>query len=96
MKISIDTSADSKEDIRKAIRLLQSIVEHDAAQSRDIFSSPGVEVYGGTPSTTASEPANNPVAAFGALFSDTAPVAQPSSSVELPRKKDDVPQIEYY
>jgi hypothetical protein len=95
MKISIDTSTDSKEEIRKAITLLQSIVEHEAHR-RDIFSSPGVETYGGTPSSAPAEPANNPVSAFGALFGDNAPVVQQSSSLELPKEKKAVPQIEYY
>jgi len=93
MKISIDTATDSKEEIRKAIKLLQSIVEHETHQ-RDIFSSPGAEVYGGTPSP--AEPTNNPISAFGALFGDNAPVVQPSSSLELPKKKEQDPQIEYY
>ena len=95
MKISIDTSADSKEDIRKAIKLLQSIVEHETA-SRDIFSSPGADLFTDSQPATPVAPESNPVSAFSAMFSDNAPVAQPSSSVELPKKKEDVPHIELY
>ena len=97
MKISIDTASDSKEDIRKAIRLLQSIVEHDAAHSRDIFASPSTDIFGNTPATSA--PADsNPVAAFGNLFGDNAPAQQPTTStvVDIPEDKKDLPKIELY
>jgi len=95
MKISIDTSADSKEDIRKAIRLLQSIVEHDASQgSRNLFDSPSADLFGSAPAPAASaEPAANPLAAFGNMFGDNAPA--PAASVELPKEKK-ATQIEFY
>lgn len=95
MKISIDTAADSKEDIRKAIRLLQSLVEHDAAQgSRNLFDSPGADLFGSAPAQAqAAEPSASPLAAFGNLFGDDAP-AQQQSALELP--KDKKPQIELY
>ncbi len=87
MKISIDTSTDSKEDIRKAIKLLQSIVEHETQGSRDIFNSPSTDLFGSTPSAEA------PVSAFGNLFSDDAPVQQPTQNAE---DKKDLPKIELY
>ena len=100
MKISIDTAADSKEDIRKAIRLLQSLVEHDAAAgSRNLFDAPGADLFGSAPAQSAqpaaAEPSANPLAAFGNLFGDNAPAQQAVSS-ELPKDKKDLPQIELY
>ena len=100
MKISIDTVSDSKEDIRKAIRLLQSLVEHEAAQgSRNLFDSPSADLFGSAPAqaspASSAEPAANPLAAFGSMFGDDAP-AQPAASVELPKKRADLPQVEFY
>lgn len=97
MKISIDTASDSKEDIRKAIRLLQSIVEHDNAHSRDIFASPSTDIFGNAPAS-APQSDSNPVAAFGNLFGDNAPAQQPSAStvVDIPEQKKDLPKIELY
>lgn len=98
MKISIDTASDSKEDIRKAIRLLQSIVEHDNAHSRDIFASPSTDIFGNAPASSAPAQDANPVAAFGNLFGDNAPAQQPSAStvVDIPEEKKDLPKIELY
>ncbi len=85
MKISIDTVQDSKEDIRKAIRLLQAFVEHEQA-ARDIFSSP-------SPSIDApGAQAQSPVSAFGSLFSDDASVQKAEDVVQ----KEDTPKIELY
>ena len=92
MKISIDTASDSKEDIKKAIKLLQSIIEHET-QSRDIFSSPNTDIFGSTPAAAPAEPSANPASAFGSMFGDDAPQPE-SSSVETPKKK--VPRIEPY
>lgn len=96
MKISIDTAADSKEDIRKAIRLLQSLVEHDASSgSRNLFDSPSADLFGSAPAQAAqaAEPSASPLVAFGNLFGDDAPAQQPVSS-ELPKEKK--PQVELY
>ncbi len=94
MKISIDTTTDSKEEIRKAIRLLQALVEHDPSQgSRNIFDSPGADLFSSNPTPTPAEPNANPVAAFGNLFNDDRPVQQ---SAPEDKKKDDIPQIELY
>ncbi len=87
MKISIDTAADSKEDIRKAIRLLQSLVEHEGA--RNIFDSPSPSLFGDAPAQQESSPA----AAFGNLFGDNAPALQ-STVTEVPVEKK--PKIELY
>lgn len=89
MKISIDTSTDSKEDIRKAIRLLQSIVEHETHGSRDIFASPSSDLFGSTPAQDAA--AASPVSAFGNLFNDDAPKQQSAEE-----KEKDFPKIELY
>jgi len=89
MKISIDTSADSKEEIRKAIKLLLSIVEQDSAQ-RDIFAASSPEVYS-APTTAAPEPSQSSVSAFGSMFGDDAPKPE----VEVPKEKKD-PKVELY
>lgn len=95
MRISIDTAADSKEDIRKAIRLLQALVDHDASQgSRNLFDAPGADLFGSTPAQSQpSEPSASPVSAFGSLFGDDAPAQQAG---ELLKEKKDFPQIEFY
>jgi len=95
MKISIDTATDSKEDIRKAIRLLQSIVEHEGSASRDIFSAPGAGLFGDS-QPAAAEPASNPVTAFGSLFGDNAPAQQSQSTMIPEEKKEKQPQVEFY
>ncbi len=86
MKISIDTSADSKEEIRKAIKLLLSIVEQDSAQ-RDIFAASSPEVY----SAPTAEPSQSSVSAFGSMFGDDAPKPE----VDIPKTKKD-PKVELY
>ncbi len=92
MKIAIDTATDSKEEIQKAIRLLQSLVEHEGSGSRNIFDSPSPSLFGDSPAQ--SEPSANPVSAFGSMFGDDAPAPQ-SAIVELP-KKEEKPRIELY
>ena len=88
MKITIDTSQDSHTDIRKAIRLLQSIVEgHDVytnSPSRNIFDDPSPGL--------GSEPAPEQTTgnAFASIFD--APVAEDKKQEE----KDDIPEIEFY
>lgn len=39
IKITIDTKEDSKEEIRKAIQLLSSLVKEDVVVNQDVFSS---------------------------------------------------------
>ncbi len=90
MKIAIDTSTDSKDDIRKAIRLLQSLIEHEGI--RNIFDSPSPSLFSSAPAQQESSPA----AAFGNLFGDNAP-AQQSTVTEVPvEKKEKEPRIELY
>ncbi len=89
MKIAIDTSTDSREDIRKAIRLLQSLIEHEG--SRNIFDSPSPSLFSDAPAQP--EQGANPAAAFGNMFGDNAPAQQPTTV--LP-KKEEMPKIELY
>jgi hypothetical protein len=75
MKITVDTAQDSAESIRKAIRLLQALVEHDASHgSRNVFDSPEAALPGNA--------AGSPAAAFGSLFSDDRP-AENSKEPEI-------------
>jgi len=87
MKISIDTSSDSKDEIKKAIKLLLSIIEQDSAQ-RDIFAESTPEVYS-APST--AEPSPSATSAFGSMFGDDAPKTEP----EVPKTNKD-PEVELY
>lgn len=94
MRISIDTAQDSREDIRKAIRLLQALVEHDASQgSKNIFDNPSPDLFG----SSAPAQESNPVSAFGNLFGDNAPApATGAPAVPEEKKGDDVPEVEWY
>ncbi len=56
MRIEIDTLHDSPAEIRKAISLLQSLVEHPSIQPRNIFES--------------SQDAAQPSPLLGTLFDD--------------------------
>ena len=89
MKISIDTAQDSKEEIRKVIKLLQALADTDASKgSRNIFDSPNAELFSNN-DPVQSEPSVTPTNvtnAFGSMFGDDAP--EPSTSVEIPEKKD--------
>jgi hypothetical protein len=95
MKIAIDTVTDSKEDILKAIRLLQSLVGHNSSQdsqaSRSIFDSPSPSLFGDAP---AQPQESNPVAAFGNMFGDNAPAPQQPSASELVEEEE--PKVELY
>ncbi len=62
MEIKIDTARDSKEDIRKAIRMLQSIVED----------MPMTSEYGASENTSESVPDASP-GMFSMFGSDTTP-----------------------
>jgi hypothetical protein len=95
MKIAIDTVTDSKEDILKAIRLLQSLVSHEGQQaSRSIFDSPSPSLFGDTPAQTPPEQSANPIAAFGNMFGDNAPAQQPTASELV--EEEDKPRVELY
>lgn len=90
MKITIDTSQDSHIDIRKAIRLLQSIVEgHDAytnSSSRNIFDDPS-PALGSAP---VSE--QNDGNAFASIFDSPAPAAEEKKEEE----DEDIPELQFY
>ncbi len=82
MRITIDTKSDSKDEIRKAIKLLLGLVG-----SR--------EVYSNEPEKPVSQPNifDSPAPAVGNLMSifDSAPPEAPKEE-----KKDDAPQLEFY
>ncbi|MBW2973437.1 hypothetical protein KY346_03525 [Candidatus Woesearchaeota archaeon] len=93
MKITIDTSQDSHEDIRKAIRLLQGIVGQQGvytnAPSRNIFDDP-------SPSLESSEEPSEESSgnAFASIFDSPAPA---SESEEQKQDEDtDLPEIQFY
>ncbi len=104
MKISIDTKEDSPEEIKKAIRMLSSLVhEHEVYTnegSRNIFEQPGsmqepTNTFGSneptvTPASSGSEPSGN---VFGNLFGDTPQQETPKIK---PVEKDDMPEIMPY
>ena len=91
MKITIDTSQDSHEDIRKAIRLLQGIVgEHGVytnSPSRNIFDDP-------SPALRSSEPASEQDTgnAFASIFDTPVPAAEEKKEEE----DEDIPEIQFY
>jgi len=82
MKISIDTKEDSHEEIRKIIKMLQSLVgENSYSNQPNIFAD-------NPPSQTN---ANSGLSVFGAMFGDDSPVnkVEPSqaSSIIIPSDK---------
>ena len=86
MKISIDTTADSKEDIRKAIKLLMSLVEGHVYSNeidvRDMFSNPSATTQ--TSDMPASQPTN-----ILSIFDNPQAIAKTE-------EKKDIPDIEFY
>lgn len=83
MKISIDTVADSKEDICRAIRLLLSLVGQEP--SRNLFDSPGAGLFVNNPVQD-----QNAASAFGSLFGDD--VKQKVGE----KQESGVPKVELY
>lgn len=91
MRIEIDTNRDSQEDIRKAIALLQSFVDHAVqAPSKNIFETP-------TPAQSL----------FGALFDTPSEGKEVSKTAvqgsggvlfgtSVPHEKEPKTKIEYY
>ena len=91
MKISIDTREDSPEEIRKAIRMLQSLV-HDRevyTNSRNIFEDSGSFAQPSQPASEAQPSAGN---VFGNLFGDT----PQSSQQEETKEKEEIPEVMTY
>ncbi|VVB81340.1 Uncharacterised protein [uncultured archaeon] len=84
MRLTIDTKTDSKDEIRKAIKLLLGLVGSH-------------EVYTNEPEKPASQPNifESPTPAVGNLMSifDSAPAPEAPKEEE---KKDDVPELEFY
>jgi hypothetical protein len=86
MRITIDTKTDSRDEIRKVIKMLMGIVG-----GHDVYSN---EIPEEKP---ASQPNifDNPAPAVPNLMSmfDSAP---PSTPAPAPEKEDDIPQVEFY
>ncbi|GEM_PF-2198346 len=84
MQISIDTSRDSKDDIIKAIKLLESIIgeHHITMPSRNIFESSSPDVS--QPQAQAS--------VFGNFFDNVAK----SDAPVAPIKKQSIQRVEIY
>lgn len=96
MKITIDTSQDSHTDIRKAIKMLQSIVGegnvYSNSPSRNIFDDPSP----GLGASSEPEPVQEQTTgnAFASIFDSPAPA---SESEEKKEEKDkETPQLEFY
>jgi len=97
MKITIDTSQDSHSEIKKAIRMLQSIVgNHDEvytnSPSRNIFDDPSPSMGASSPAPVAEDSSNN---AFASIFDEPAS----SSTTEEAKEEDqdeEIPQIEFF
>ncbi|MBW2981034.1 hypothetical protein KY360_06480 [Candidatus Woesearchaeota archaeon] len=93
MKISIDTREDSPEEIRKAIRMLQSLV-HDKevyTNSGNIFEDPESMTQPSQPESEASQPSGN---VFGNLFGDSQQSQQPEETEE--QEKKETPEVMIY
>jgi hypothetical protein len=95
MKISIDTKEDSTEEIRKAIKMLYSLVQERQVHTnqRNIFDNPGSmqqsdNILGSSEPTTQSsdEPSGN---VFGNLFGDSSS----SSTEETKEPEEETPEI---
>lgn len=81
MRLTIDTQHDSKEEIRKAIKLLVGIVGHEVYSNDPQISTPSA------PSLEPSPQMSNMMSMF-----DT-PAASPAPE---PEKDENIPQLEFY
>ncbi|MBW3004411.1 hypothetical protein KY310_01095 [Candidatus Woesearchaeota archaeon] len=94
MKITIDTSQDSHNDIRKAIRMLQSIVGegpvYSNSPSRNIFDDPSPGLGASEPEPVAEQDTGN---AFASIFDNSAPA---SETEEKKEEDEDIPEIQFY
>ena len=90
MKITIDTSVDSKEDIRKAAALLASLADGTHERHSNIFedSSPSL----GTSETPSSE--SSGANAFASMFGDDTPAE--TLTEENKEEREDEPEIIEY
>ena len=100
MKISIDTKEDSVEEIKKAIRMLYSLVQEREIHTnqRNIFEQPGSMqeptniLEGNEPTTpTSSEPSGG---VFGNLFGESSQQSTPEETKEP--EKEESPEIMPY
>ena len=94
MKITIDTSVDSKEDIRKVVALLSSLIVRGVEKHRNIFeeSSPGLNVLDQRSPTQqeASQATDSDIGnAFTSLFGSE------SKPGEKKEEKEDIDLIPY-
>jgi len=99
MKLTIDTSQDSHTDIRKAIKLLQSVVGegpvYTNSPSRNIFDdpSPGL-VPSSEPGPVAEQDTGN---AFASIFDSPASASESEENTKLKEEEDaDIPEIQFY
>lgn len=77
MRITIDTQADSHEEIRKAIKLLHSII----GESK-VYSNEPVKNIFDSPSPSVGNPEPQPTNAFADMFSGSLNAAESSPSSE--------------
>jgi len=94
MKLTIDTKEDSHEEIKKAIKMLATIVGDEPVYTNSIPKAPVANIFESssnevTPST--SEPSGS---IFGNMFGDTSSPAETTEPVEeKEEEKDEKPQI---
>jgi len=88
MKISIDTKEDSHEEIRKIIKMLQSLVGENAYSNQP-------NIFADNPPSPTNE--NPGLSVFGAIFGDDSPVnkIEPSQSSPIVIPSDKVSNEEY-
>ena len=97
MKITIDTSQDSHSEIKKAIRMLQSIVGHSDevytnAPSRNIFDDPSPGLGQSPQKSLPEEPASSN--AFASMFNT--PASTDDDKEKETEEDDAIPQIEFF
>lgn len=96
MKLTIDTKLDSKEEIRKAIKLLMGIVGAHEVYTNDLPESPQPI----SPPNIFENPPNNG-SNFMNMFDVPAPTETPQTTTLSPQqpeeqKEDDIPSLEFY
>ena len=99
MKITIDTSQDSHTDIRKAIKLLQSVVGegpvYTNSPSRNIFDDPSPSLDSSSEPVAEQDTGN----AFVNIFDTPAPASESESEEDAKLKEEedaDTPEIQFY
>ncbi len=97
MKLTIDTSQDSHNDIRKAIKLLQSVVGegpvYSNSPSRNIFDDPSPSLAPSSePEPVAEQDTGN---AFASIFDNPAPASEEDAKLKEEEDKD-IPEIQFY